>query len=272
MKTKNKVERNIKRRKGIALALSGGGAKGLAHIGVFKVLDKAKIPIKTIAGTSMGALIGGIYAAGKLKDFEDKILKTRKLDVFKIFAKPSFKGIKHGGVKVLLEKFIDKTMIEELPIKYGAVVLDLRSGKTKILKKGNLILAILGAISIPYLFKPLKYDKQLLVDAGNFAPVPVKEAKSLAPTTYPHPAIAVDIKSPKRKSSDNPNVIDVVKKILSLVTAKNKKLELKKADKIIEIEIPIGSFQYQKATLAIKKGEEAAKAALSEIKCLLKKD
>ena len=128
-------------KKKIGLALSGGGWRGLAHIGVLKVLEENNIPIDFIAGTSAGALVGGLYSYfGNSKDLEEFVLKFGYKDLFKIVADPKLKSglIKGDRLIRYLNKLTDNANIEDLRIPFRAVSTDLLTGKTYYFKKGNI--------------------------------------------------------------------------------------------------------------------------------------
>lgn len=169
-------------KKKIGLALSSGGWRGLAHIGVLKVLEENNIPIDFIAGTSAGALVGGLYSYfGNSKDLEEFVLKFGYKDLFKIVADPKLKSglIKGDRLIRYLNKLTDNANIEDLRIPFRAVSTDLLTGKTYYFKKGNLAEAIKSSISIPLVFRPTKQDSMYLVDGGVTENVPVKCVKDM---------------------------------------------------------------------------------------------
>jgi NTE family protein len=165
--------------KDIALVLSGGGARGYAHIGAIKVLVQHGFNITSIAGTSMGALVGGIYATGQLLQFEEWILS---LDIMEVLKLTDFSISKKGlvkGKKVIdrIKQIVPDRSIEDLPIPFCAVATDIINGTEVVFTKGNLYDAIRASISIPTVFQPLRIDGQYLVDGGLLNPVPVNRVK-----------------------------------------------------------------------------------------------
>jgi NTE family protein len=161
----------------VALALGAGGAKGLAHIGAIEELQAQGFDIVAIAGCSMGALIGGIYAMGKLDIYRDWVCSLDKFDVLKLvdwsfsFAGGGFiKGEKIIGT---LMELIGDTSIEELPIAFTAVATDIEREREVWLTRGSLFDAIRASIAIPTLFRPHAIDGRLLVDGALLNPVPV---------------------------------------------------------------------------------------------------
>ena len=158
----------------VALALGSGGARGTAHIGVIRELEKQGFEITSVSGTSMGALVGGVYAAGKLDEYEAWLCSLSKLDIFNLVDFTlSAKGIiKADRVLREIKKFIPDQKIEELPIKYSAVVTDFKQRKEVVLSKGSLFEAIRASISIPLVITPVLKSDTVFVDGGVLNPVP----------------------------------------------------------------------------------------------------
>lgn len=159
----------------ISLVLSGGGARGIAHIGVIDELLANDFEIVSIAGTSMGALVGGIYANGKLNELRDWLIN---LDKRKVFSLVDFTFSRTGlikGEKVInaLKEFIPDVMIENLDIPFTATAVDLNSRKEYVFRKGSLFDAIRSSISIPSVFMPVKMGDALLVDGGVMNNLPI---------------------------------------------------------------------------------------------------
>ncbi len=165
----------IKESKTISLALGSGGARGYAHIGVIETLESQRYEIKSIAGSSMGALIGGLYAARKLQEFKEWILTLNYYDIYKLLNL----SLVDGGL-VDAEKVFDKIKalvgdinIEDLPIQYKAVATNLNTQETVVFYKGKLIDAIRASIAIPTIFVPVYDDDKILVDGGVLNPLPI---------------------------------------------------------------------------------------------------
>ena len=151
-------------KKKIALVLSGGGARGLAHIGAIETLESHGYEITSIAGCSMGALIGGMYAAGKLPEVKDWVLA---LDRRKVLSSLSLTHLVKGDrVMEALKEIVPDVNIEDLPIPYTAVATDWNSGKEVIFDHGSLYDAIRASISIPLFLNPVRREDMLLVDGG----------------------------------------------------------------------------------------------------------
>lgn len=155
-------------KKNVALVLSSGGARGLAHIGAIEELERRGYCITSIAGCSMGALIGAMYAAGKLAEVKEWMVQ---LDKKKILSLVDFSfSLNHlvKGEKVMdaLKEIVPDVNIEDLPIPYVAVATDWNSGKEVVFKKGSLYEAVRSSISIPLFFNPVRKGEMLLVDGG----------------------------------------------------------------------------------------------------------
>jgi len=162
------------RKKRISLVLGSGGARGMAHIGIIKWLEENDYKIESISGCSMGALIGGFYAAGKLDNY---VAFLRELDTLGMIKLLDFKGT--GGLvsgTVLMEKMkklVGDPNIEELPINFTAVASDIQEEKEIWINKGSLLKAIRASISLPLFFTPYLYKGKYLVDGGVLNPVPI---------------------------------------------------------------------------------------------------
>ncbi len=158
----------------VALVLGSGGARGTAHIGVIRELIEQGFEISSIAGTSMGALVGGVYAAGKLDEYEKWLCSLSKVDMFNLVDFTlSTKGIiKADRVLREIQKFIPDQKIEDLQIKFAAVATDIKKGKEVVITEGSLFEAIRSSISIPMVITPVRKNETLFVDGGVLNPVP----------------------------------------------------------------------------------------------------
>lgn len=155
-------------KKKIALVLSGGGARGLAHIGAIETLESHGYEITSIAGCSMGALIGGMYAAGKLPEVKDWVLALDRRKVLSLvdFSLSLTHLVKGDRVMEALKEIVPDVNIEDLPIPYTAVATDWNSGKEVVFDHGSLYDAIRASISIPLFLNPIRREDMLLVDGG----------------------------------------------------------------------------------------------------------
>jgi NTE family protein len=161
--------------KEISLVLGSGGARGLAHIGVIRWLEENGYQIKSISGCSMGAVIGGIYASGKLNEFEQWVCAIKKMDIVSLL---DISWRKNGLVKgdKIIDTLIDLVgdqKIEDLPIPYTAVAADVTGEKEVWLQSGSLFAAIRASISLPMFFTPFAINGVDLIDGGVLNPVPI---------------------------------------------------------------------------------------------------
>jgi len=162
----------------VSLVLSGGGARGIAHIGVIEEIEKQGFEIFSVAGTSMGALVGGVYALGKMDAFKNWFYTLDKLKVFSLVDFSfSIQGLVKGD-KVFnkMKEFISDINIEDLNIFYTAVAADIINKEEVVFTKGSIFEAIRASISIPTIFTPVKTNDGLLVDGGVINNIPINHA------------------------------------------------------------------------------------------------
>lgn len=159
----------------VSLVLGSGGARGLAHIGVINWLNEQGYEIQAISGSSMGALIGGVYAAGKLDVYRQWVSKLEKIDVLRLvdFSFGAGGLIKGERIIAVLRELIGHHLIEDLPLSFTAVASDLEKQKEVWLNKGPLFNAIRASIAIPSIFTPVEYHGRRLVDGGLLNPIPI---------------------------------------------------------------------------------------------------
>ena len=161
--------------KDIAWVLSSGGARGLAHIGVIEELEAHGYHITSIAGCSMGALIGGVYAAGKLAEFREwmKTVDRKKMLELTDFSLSLNHFVKGKRIIEAIMEFVPDVAIENLPIPYSAVATDLKDGREVVFSKGSLFEAIRASISLPSFYEPVQRDGMILIDGGVINPIPL---------------------------------------------------------------------------------------------------
>jgi NTE family protein len=187
----------------ISLALGGGGARGLAHIGVLYALERAGFRIRAVAGTSMGGIIGALYAAGysppELVHWADDAAHR---DLFR--ARPSGSSlIGLDRIERLLNEALRDRTFEELGVRCAVTATDLKSGEEIVLQEGRMVDAVLATIALPGVFPPQIMGETRLVDGGIVDPVPVRPARGL----YPGPVVAVALSPPREEwaESTSPN-------------------------------------------------------------------
>ncbi|CAI8846698.1 NTE family protein [Pseudomonas chlororaphis] len=258
----------------IGLVLSGGAARGLAHIGVLKALEEQGVKIDAIAGTSMGAVIGGLYASGyKIDELEKLALGIdwqqalsdappradvpfrRKQDDrdFLVKQKLSFRddgslglplGVIQGqNLALLLESMLahasDTRDFDKLPIPFRAVATDIASGEKVVFRKGHLPRVIRASMSIPAVFAPVELDGRLLVDGGMTDNIPLDVARDMGVDI----AIVVDIGTPLRSRQQLATVVDVLNQSITLMTRRNSEEQLATLHKNdVLIQPPLASF------------------------------
>ncbi|SFV52676.1 UPF0028 protein YchK [hydrothermal vent metagenome] len=223
------------KKKMLSLVLGSGGARGYAHIGVIEALLAQDYEIKSISGSSMGALIGGLYACGKLDAYKEWVLELDFLDVAKL-VDFSFtgKGIIQGDkIFHVIEEMIGDVLIEELPIAFTAVATNLLKQKEVWLQKGKVIEAIRASIAIPTIFTPKKIGNRYLVDGGVLNPLPIAPtiaddtdmtiAVSLSATTSKTYNIPVPEKELEKASGMENLILEMKKKAEALIVRDRKK-------------------------------------------------
>ncbi len=275
--------------KKLAIALGGGGARGLAHIGFLRVIEKEKIPLARITGCSMGAMVGGAYALYQNADAVEEL-------AYHFIGHPDFEGFNFddfaaidnsgadlkskayavlGRIKVGLslfktlarpgiyeEELVEKIYhhypdhpIEKLPMHFSAMTSDLITGQEVLLTKGSLRLAIRASSSIPGYLPPVKWGKYLLVDGG---------VSNLVPTQYfkkkeDELIIGVDVSRPIRTGTDLKSGVDIMQRAENIRAYHLTQLKVSNADKVIRC--PLGNISwadFKQAPEIIKAGEKAA--------------
>lgn len=184
----NSKQKRTVNKKTVSLVLGSGGARGLVHIGIIKWLEEHNYKIVSISGCSMGALIGGFYAANRLDTYREWLESIDILDMLKLL---DFKG--SGGLvsgeKLMhkLHELLGEHNIEDLPIKFTAVATDIDAQKEVWINDGSLLKAIRASISLPMFFTPYHYRNKNLVDGGVLNPVPI------APTFHDNTTVTISV-------------------------------------------------------------------------------
>lgn len=278
----------------VALVLSSGGARGLAHIGAIEELEAQGYRIRSIAGCSMGALVGGMYAAGRLAEFKEWM---QTIDRRKILSLVDLSlSINHlvKGERVIdaLKEIVPDVNIEDLPIQYQAVATDWENGHEVVFRSGSLYEAIRASISIPLFFNPIRRDGMILVDGGVLNPLPLKYSSEMEGDLL----VAVNVSGfywggePKlkqlfetrcKRSRSLPmnilasllpkgldvNYITLVQRMCCLMIQQNAALniQLYKPDVLIDISMNrFGSFEYDRVDKISALGRAKMRKALAE--------
>ncbi len=165
--------------KKVALVLSSGSSRGMAHIGAIRALIEHGYQITSIAGTSMGAIVGGMYAAGKLDEIERWCLSLDRRHILQLidFAPTHNALVKGNKVMDEWEEIIGDIRIEDLSIPLTIIATDVNTGKEIVFEEGKLSDAIRASMSLPLFFRPMKHEKKLLVDGGLSNPLPLNRVK-----------------------------------------------------------------------------------------------
>lgn len=256
-------------KKKICLVLGSGGSKGIAHLGVIKALVENDFEITQIAGTSAGAMMGGLYAANLDGDKIEKEINA--IDYIKLFRilveKPSKNGLLRGKkMEAFLNNLCGEKKIEDLPIKFRAVCSDLISGDKYVFDKGKLSTAIRASCAIPALFSPVKYEGKILIDGGATNPIPTSEV-------YPgknEKIIAVGLYSkifPKNyRKISQANIVRMAFSSMQVMVKNLSILDLEKADiKILPPVEDINVLNFVKAKNYLKIGYDATIKMIPEI-------
>jgi NTE family protein len=250
----------------IALVLGGGAARGFAHVGVIRALEQEKIPIDMIVGTSVGSLIGALYAADPNSfELEWTAFKLEKDDLFDYGVFSTFTGM--GPVKGdKLEDFVKKRVpvenIEQLKMPFSAVATDLNRGVAVILDKGSVAKAVRASSAIPGVFSPVDYQGKTLVDGGVMDNIPVSVARKKGADIV----IAVDI-SENVTNFNITNIIDVMIQSLTIIMNENAKHKARDADVLITPAVgDVAMLDFTQKKRCMQAGSEAAQRALPEIR------
>src|SRR5215472_12325899 len=285
-------------RPSVGLVLEGGGALGLAHIGVLQWLEEHHIPVDYVAGTSMGGLVGGIYATG-LSSTEvktmvnsinwDQVLQgytpykdlsfRRKQDAFQYPNNLEF-GLKKGlqfpegfnsGQEVVM--ILDRVALpysevhdfNELPIPFACVATDLVTSQRFVFRQGSLSLALRSTMSLPGIFSPVRWNGHILVDGGLMDNLPVDVARDMGATL----TVAVHLETAKLEPDSSLSSFGVLGHSVSTVVAANEMLSIEKADILIAVPLQkYGALDYNKSDELIKLGYQAAEQKAAILKSL----
>lgn len=252
----------------VGIALGGGGARGFAHIGVLRVLEQEKIPVDLVVGTSVGSLIGALYAdSGRVLDLEMLAFQVDKDDLFDYRTLALLSGglVKGDRLERFVTEHVKARSIEQLRIPFAAVAVELRTGKTVVFESGPVARAVHASAAIPGVFVPVEIDGLTFVDGGVAAPVPAAAARRKGADVVI--AVAIPAAVPK----DTPRTpVGVVMHAVNIMAAEIGRLHANEADVVIEPQVgDVGYDDFSQARRLIEAGEEAARAALPQIRAAL---
>ena len=245
-------------KKNVALALSSGGARGLVHIGAIEELEAQGYRITSVAGCSMGALIGGVYAAGKLKEFREwmKTIDRKKMLELTDFSFSLSHLVKGTRIIEAIMEFVPDMAIEDLPIPYCCVATDWKSGREVVFNSGSLFEAIRASISLPTFYEPVQKDGMILIDGGVVNPIPLNRVKRKAGDIL----VGVDVSGHDYKSQKVNHFSSLMIRQNSILMAK-----LTKPDMLVDIQMArYGSFDYDKSEKLIAIGKLKTQMAISK--------
>jgi NTE family protein len=252
----------------VGIALGGGGARGFAQIGVLRVLEQEKIRIDFIAGTSVGSLVGALYAdSGRVLDAEMLALEVRREDLFDFSPLGVFGAGLAKGEKLakFVETHLKHRLIENMAIPFAAVAVDLRTGKAVAFEKGEVARAVRASAAIPAVFEPVEFSGTRWVDGGVVDPVPVDIARKMGADVV----IAVSI-PPAVPATSPDNPIQVALHAITIMSAEIGRLRAREADVVVAPDV--GDVRYddfdQKKRL-IDAGETATRKAMPAIRAAI---
>lgn len=291
------IKKDSVKRPKIGLVLSGGGAKGFAHIGVLKVLEEAGIKIDYIGGTSMGSVIGGLYASGYNASQIDSIFKKTNFDElindYIPRSSKNFYGKKNDELYAVVLPFsnfrigipeaLSKGMynynllssltrnvrhvrdFNKLPTPFLCIGTNIETGEEVLLNKGNLVQAMMASAAFPSLFTPVEIDGNLLVDGGVVNNYPIQEVRNLGADII----IGVDVQDDLLKRKNLKNATRILVQITNLQSIEKMKSKVKDTDVYIKPDIrDFGVISFDRGEEIIRKGEEAAFAVYEKLKTL----
>lgn len=249
----------------VGIALGGGGARGFAEIGVLRVLEQERIPVAAVAGTSVGALVGALYAdTGRVLDAEFHAVALQEADIFDYAISSVLSGglIKGEALETFLRTRLRNQEIEGMALPFAAVAVDLRTGQPMTFTRGPVVPAVHASAAIPGVFVPVTLDGKTYVDGGVVDPVPADAARELGAEVVIAVAIPPDI---PQETPTNPLVIAY--RAVTIMASRIGELRAREADVVIRPEVGDVAFDdFSQKKRLIEAGEAAARAALPEIR------
>ena len=252
----------------VGLALGGGGARGFAEIGVLRVLEQERVPIDVVVGTSVGSLIGALYAdSGKVIDLEFIALGIEEEDIFDRSLLSFFSGglVKGERLEHFLEANLRHRTIEEMAVRFAAVAVDLKSGQAVVFDHGPVAPAVHASCAIPGVFVPVEIDGVTYVDGGVADPVPAAAARRLGADVVI--AVSIPAAVPERAPG---NPIQVAMRASAITAAQIARLRAAEADVVIAPEVgDVGYSDFTQKRRLVDAGIAAAEAAMPAIRAAI---
>lgn len=258
--------RFFKKKKSIILVLGGGSARGLAHIGVLKVLEREKIPIHRIVGTSMGALIGAAYSIGMpLKKMEEMAHKFSWKTVFDP-ALPKMGLLAGKKLANVVAELTENKSFEQCKIPLAVVTTDIERNERVVFQKGDLQKVVCASCSWPGIFNPVRIDGRLLVDGGIKNSVPTRIARSID-SGY---MVAVDVGFCVKEGKID-NIFQMLLQSFQIMGEELNRYQARISDVMIKVDLghSIDQVAFNKSRESIAKGERAAEVKAGQIKRML---
>lgn len=249
----------------IGLALGSGGARGFAHAGVIKVLEEEHIPIHMIAGSSIGALVGALYASGISTERLYRLASVFRRNDYIDWTVPKMGLIAGNDIKQFISVMTKQQRIEDAHIPLAIVATDLQKGEKVVFRSGSIADAVRASISIPGIFVPERWNGRLLVDGGVIDRVPATVVRDMGADVV----IAVDVASVKTNGAIT-SIVDVILQSLDIIQAELASHRIAQADIVIRPPLErYSSYAFTHAKEMIRIGEEAARQQLPIIRQLL---
>ena len=248
----------------VGLVLGGGAARGFAHVGVIRVLEREKIPIDFIVGTSVGSLVEAIYADKKNSfELEWVAFSLEEKDLFDYtFISPNQGFVRGERLEDFVLKKVSAREIGELKLPYAAVATDIQNGEVVVLRSGSVAHAVRASSSIPGIFIPVRYQGRLLVDGGVLNNLPVDVARQMGAEVV----IAVNLAGDKRTAQVS-NVFDTIVQSLNLMGIQAMEGRLKEADVVIQPQVShVGLVDFSKKKELLLAGIQATEQALPRLR------
>ncbi len=253
--------------RGIGLALSGGAARGIAHIAVLETLELEDIPVTAIAGTSAGSVVGALYAAGiPLREIRHMLLNAKWKDVLKLTI-PRKGLISSEGIYRFMEAILPIKKFSSLPIPFAAVATDLKTAEKVVITSGSIARAVQASCSLPIIFTPTEINKKVLVDGGVASQVPVRAVREELGAKR---VIAVNVNYKALELDEYDNLIKIATHLSVLWATRNAREEEKLADVVIQVNAKgISLYDLSKSHELLRRGKKATEGKLPEIRALL---
>ena len=246
----------------VTLVLGGGSARGIAHIGVLKILEREKIPVDSVIGTSMGALIGAAYCIGvpidKMEEHAYRFTMKKLLDP----TMPSMGLLAGEKLETNVKELLDDKKFEDCKIPLTVVTNDIETGEEVIFQKGNLTKVVRASCSWPGIFNPVRIDGRLLTDGGIKHSVPTKIARDLNADYI----IAVDVGFCVKKGKID-NIFQMILQSFQIMGEELNQYQSRESDAVIKVSLPnIDQSAFEMAREIVLKGVEAAESSVGQIK------